>query len=82
MIRPPRTLENLRVCPLSLNHFYRFTLAFAGFFLTASAWALQISQPLLMSRLGEPLKLQFIVNEVSEAERQLLTISVAEPKGL
>ncbi len=65
---------------LSLNHFYRFTLAFAGFFLTASAWALQISQPLLMSRLGEPLKLQFIVNEVSEAEQQLLTISVAEPK--
>jgi FimV-like protein len=65
---------------LSLNHFYRFTLAFAGFFLTASAWALQISQPFLMSRLGEPLKLQFIVNEVSEAEQQLLTISVAEPK--
>ena len=66
---------------LSLNHFIRFGFAFAGFFLlTASAWALQISQPVLMSRLGEPLKLQFILTEVSAAEEQLLSISVAEPK--
>ena len=66
---------------LSLNHFIRFGFAFAGFFLlTVSAWALQISQPVLMSRLGEPLKLQFILTEVSAAEEQLLSISVAEPK--
>lgn len=65
---------------LSLNHFIRFGFTFVGFFLTASAWALQISQPVLMSRLGEPLKLQFIVTEVSAAEEQLLTISVAETK--
>ncbi len=65
---------------LSLKHFYSFSLFFSGLFLTASAWALQISQPLLMSRLGEPLKLQFIVTEVSSAEEQLLSIAVAEPK--
>ena len=65
---------------LSLNHFIRFGFTFVGFFLTVSAWALQISQPVLMSRLGEPLKLQFIVTEVSAAEEQLLTISVAETK--
>ena len=65
---------------LSLNHFIRFGFTFVGFFLTASAWALQISQPVLMSRLGEPLKLQVIVTEVSAAEEQLLTISVAETK--
>ncbi|NCV62903.1 MAG: hypothetical protein EBW49_03020, partial [Betaproteobacteria bacterium] len=65
---------------LSLNHFYRFTLIFFGFYMAANAWALQISQPVLMSRLGEPLKLQFIVTEVSASEDQLLTIAVAEPK--
>jgi FimV-like protein len=65
---------------LSLNHFHRFSLIFSGLFLTASAWALQISQPVLMSRLGEPLKLQFTVTEVSATEEQLLTIAVAEAK--
>jgi len=65
---------------LSLNHFYRFSLVFSGLCLTASAWALQISQPVLMSRLGEPLKLQFTVTEVSATEEQLLTIAVAEAK--
>ena len=65
---------------LSLKHFYRFTLIFFGFYMAANAWALQISQPVLMSRLGEPLKLQFIVTEVSASEDQLLTIAVAEPK--
>ena len=65
---------------LSLNLFYRSALILFGLSLTASAWALQISQPVLMSRLGEPLKLQFTVTEVSSSEEQLLTIAVAEPK--
>jgi len=65
---------------LSLKHFYRLSLVLSGLFLTVSAWALQISQPVLMSRLGEPLKLQFIITDVSSSEEQLLTISVAEPK--
>ncbi|MFM7697985.1 MAG: FimV family protein, partial [Limnohabitans sp.] len=65
---------------LSLKHFYRFTLIVFGLFTAANAWALQISQPVLMSRLGEPLRLQFIVTEVSASEEQLLTLAVAEPK--
>lgn len=63
-----------------LKHIYRFTFALLGGLLTVSAWALQINQPVLLSRLGEPLKLQFFITDLSAAEEQLLTIAVAEAK--
>ena len=63
---------------LSLNHFYRISLIASGLFLSGQALALQINQPVLLSRLGEPLKLQFLVSDVSQAEEQSLKINLAD----
>ena len=63
---------------LSLNHFYRISLIAGGLFLSGQALALQINQPVLLSRLGEPLKLQFLVSDVSQAEEQSLKINLAD----
>ena len=63
---------------LSLNHFYRNSLIASGLFLAGQALALQINQPVLLSRFGEPLKLQFLVSDVSQAEEQSLKINLAD----
>jgi FimV-like protein len=63
---------------LSLNHFYRISLIASCLFLSGQALALQINQPVLLSRLGEPLKLQFLVSDVSQAEEQSLKINLAD----
>ena len=80
MIRSSQDTREFAYMSLSLKQFSRFAFALPALYLTSNAWALQISQPMLMSRLGEPLKLQFIVTDVSVSEEQLLTIAVAEPK--
>jgi FimV-like protein len=63
---------------LSLKHFYRNSLIGGGFFLAAQALALQINQPVLFSRIGEPLQLEFLVTDVSEAEEKSLKINLAD----
>ncbi len=63
---------------LSLKHFYRNSLIGGGFFLAAQALALQINQPILFSRIGEPLQLEFLVTDVSEAEEKSLKINLAD----
>jgi FimV-like protein len=63
---------------LSLKHFYRNSLIGSGLFLAAQALALQINQPVLISRIGEPLQLEFLVTDVSEAEEKSLKINLAD----
>ncbi|NBO42097.1 MAG: hypothetical protein EBU92_11390, partial [Betaproteobacteria bacterium] len=63
---------------MSLNHFFRISLVVCGLLLSGQALALQIKQPLLMSRMGEPLKVQFGVSDISPEEEQSLKISLAD----
>jgi FimV-like protein len=63
---------------LSLKHFYRNSLIGSGFFLAAQALALQVNQAVLISRIGEPLQLEFLVTDVSEAEEKSLKINLAD----
>jgi FimV-like protein len=63
---------------LSLKHFYRNSLIGSGFFLAAQALALQVNQAVLISRIGEPLQLEFLVTDVSESEEKSLKINLAD----
>jgi hypothetical protein len=63
---------------LSLKHFYRNSLIGSGFFLAAQALALQVNQAVLISRIGEPLQLEFLVTDVSESEEKSLKINLED----
>jgi FimV-like protein len=63
---------------LLLKHFYRNFLIGGCLFLAAQALALQVNQPILFSRIGEPLQLEFLVTDVSEAEENSLKINLAD----
>ena len=64
---------------LSLKDFFRLFLFVLGGLLAVHAWALQISKPVLLSYLGQPLRLQFTVSDVTQVEQQALQINLAEP---
>jgi FimV-like protein len=64
---------------LSLKDFFRLCLFALGGLLALNAWSLQISKPVLLSYLGQPLKLQFFVTDVTQVEQQSLRIGLAEP---
>ena len=65
---------------LSLKDFFRLFLLALGGLWALNAWSLQISKPVLLSYLGQPLKLQFIVNDVTQVEQQALQINLADPR--
>ena len=59
---------------LSLKDFFRLFLLALGGLWALNAWSLQISKPVLLSYLGQPLKLQFIVTDVTQVEQQALRL--------
>ena len=66
---------------LSPKHFFRLVaLTCLSGLLTSQAFAIQISSPVLYSRQGEPLKLSFLITEVSAAEEQDLKVNIAAAK--
>ena len=66
---------------LSPKHFLRLVaLAFLSGLFTSQAFAIQISSPVLYSRQGEPLKLSFLITEVSAAEEEGMKVNLAAAK--
>ena len=59
---------------LSLKDFFRLFLFVLGGLLAVHAWALQISKPVLLSYLGQPLRLQFTVSDVEATEEKLIPV--------
>ena len=65
---------------LSLKQFFKFILLVLTWLVAFEAFALQISSPVLYSRQGEPLKLSFLITDISAAETQELKVALAENK--
>lgn len=65
---------------LSPKQFFHILLLFLAWAVSAQALAIQITSPVLYSRQGEPLKLSFLVTDVSAAEEQGLTVNLAAAK--
>ena len=65
---------------LSPKRFFKFSLLALAWLTAAQAFALQITSPVLSSRQGEPLKLSFLITDISSAESQELKVGLAEAK--
>ncbi|MEY3999438.1 MAG: hypothetical protein RLY60_2250, partial [Pseudomonadota bacterium] len=65
---------------LSPKQFFKFFLLAWAWLAAAQAFALQISSPVLYSRQGEPLKLSFLITDVSSTEAQELKVMLADAK--
>jgi len=56
--------------PPQIPHLLRWLFSFILFFIASNALALQLGRPQIQSKLGEPLKLEVQITELSAQEAQ------------